>query len=60
MNAHNAEGVRALVDALKMARQYVEDWGAYAPDWAQAKHGLADDLAELDFVIAQFDGGQDG
>lgn len=41
-----------LLNALKEAREMVAAWGAYASNYFQEKHNLADDLKRLDDVIA--------
>ena len=46
-----------LLAALKDARSDVESWGAYASEYFKEKWDLAGDLARIDAVIAQFDGG---
>ena len=40
-----------LLDRLKDARELVADWGSYASDYFQDKHGLKTDLAMLDAAI---------
>lgn len=41
-----------LVEALEEARELVESWGAYAPQYFQEKHDLAGDLVRLDAALA--------
>lgn len=41
----------ALVEALKEARQMVDEWGAYASPYFQEKHNLQGDLAKLDAAL---------
>lgn len=41
-----------LLEALKEARELVEDWGAYAPAYMQEKHDLEGDMNKLDAAIA--------
>jgi hypothetical protein len=42
-----------LMEALKEARELVEDWGAYAPAYMQEKHDLEGDMNKLDAAIAR-------
>lgn len=42
-----------LLAALKDARELVDDWGAYAPNYMQEKHDLAGDLDRLDAAISK-------
>ena len=42
-----------LLAALKDARELVDDWGAYASNFMQEKHGLAEDLERLDAAISK-------
>ncbi|MDV7395029.1 hypothetical protein RZS08_26830 [Arthrospira platensis SPKY1] len=44
-----------LLDTLKHARELVAEWGAYASDYFQTKHGLALDLKQLDAVIQRWE-----
>ncbi len=45
-----------LLAALKDAREMVEDWGAYAPEYMQDKYDLKGDLDKLDAAIAKAGG----
>ena len=45
-----------LMEALKDARELVEDWGAYAPAYMQEKHDIDGDLKKLDDAIARMEG----
>ena len=40
-----------LVAALRDAREALESWAAYAPEWAVEKHDLAGDLAAIDEAL---------
>mgnify|MGYP001462344672 FL=1 len=42
-----------LLAALKDARELVDDWGAYASAYMQAKHDLAGDLDRLNAAITK-------
>lgn len=42
-----------LEDALREAREMVEDWAGYASEYFQAKHDLQGDLAKLDAVLRE-------
>ncbi len=42
-----------LLAALKDAREMVEDWGAYAPEYMQDKYDLQGDLDKLDAAITK-------
>ena len=42
---------RVLSRALRDAREALESWGAYAPEWAVEKHDLAGDLAAIDEAL---------
>jgi hypothetical protein len=42
---------RVLVGALRDAREALESWAAYAPEWAVEKHDLAGDLAAIDEAL---------
>lgn len=48
-----------LLNALKNAREMVEDWGGYASAYFQGKHDLPGDLAKLDAIIAKIGGRKD-
>jgi hypothetical protein len=43
--------VARLTEALKEARELVESWAGYAPDYFREKHDLDGDLARLDAAI---------
>lgn len=45
-----------LLAALKDAREMVDDWGAYAPEYMQEKHDLQGDMDKLDAAIAKAGG----
>ena len=45
-----------LLAALKDAREMVEDWGAYAPEYMQDKYDLQGDLDKLDAAITKAGG----
>lgn len=40
-----------LLNALKNAREMVEDWGSYASPYFQGKHDFTGDLTKLDSAI---------
>ena len=44
-----------LLGTLKHARDLVAEWGAYASDYFQTKHGLALDLKQLDAAIQRWE-----
>lgn len=46
--------VTRLVQALRDAREMVDEWAAYASDYFQEKWDLAGDLAKLDAVLADY------
>ncbi len=45
-----------LVEALKDAREMVDDWGSYASAYLQEKHDIDGDLKKLDDAIARMEG----
>jgi len=45
-----------LVEALEKAKTYIQDWASYADKYFQEKHGLEDDLAEIEQAIKEFRG----
>lgn len=51
------QGKRAeqLAEALREARDMVEDWAGYASEYFQNKHDLAGDLAKLDTALRDHD-----
>jgi len=50
-NAVLTDRVSELEQALREARANMEDWGNYAPEYFQEKHGLERDLAAIDEVL---------
>jgi Mg-chelatase subunit ChlI len=44
-----------LMEALKDAREMVDDWGSYASAYLQEKHDIEGDLSRLDAVISKME-----
>jgi uncharacterized small protein (DUF1192 family) len=42
-----------LAEALREARDAIEDWAGYASDYFREKHDLAGDLAKIDAALEQ-------
>lgn len=44
--------IARLRGALESARDALKDWGSYAGEYFQQKHGLANDIAAIDAALA--------
>lgn len=44
--------IEELESCLREARANMEDWAMYVSDYFREKHGLSDDLAAIDKVLA--------